>query len=58
MLVVNKADLTDKWEIDDSAIEELGKRGWPAFRTSAKTGDGVEEAFLALARRMAGEGTA
>ena len=54
VLVVNKADLAEKWEIDDAALEELNKRGWPAFKTSAKTGEGVEQAFLALARNMAG----
>jgi small GTP-binding protein len=54
VLVLNKTDLADKWEVDDAAIEELGRRGWPAFRTSAKTGEGVEQAFLALARKMAG----
>lgn len=54
VLVVNKADLAEKWEIDDAAIDELNKRGWPAFKTSAKTGEGVEQAFLALARNMAG----
>ena len=53
VLVVNKADLAEKWEIDDLAVEELGKRGWPAFKTSAKTGEGVEQSFLALARKMA-----
>jgi small GTP-binding protein len=58
VLVLNKTDLVDKWEVDDSAIEELGKRGWTAFRTSAKTGEGVEQAFLALARKMAGSMTA
>jgi small GTP-binding protein len=52
VLVVNKSDLVEKWEIDDAAIAELGKRGWPAFKTSAKTGEGVEQAFLALARKM------
>jgi small GTP-binding protein len=52
VLVLNKADLVEKWEIDDGAIEELGKRGWSAFKTSAKTGDGVEQAFLTLARQM------
>jgi small GTP-binding protein len=57
VLVLNKTDLVDNWEVDDSAIEELGKRGWPAFRTSAKTGEGVEQAFLALARKMAGAST-
>lgn len=52
VLMVNKADLTDKWEVDDAALEELTSRGWPVLKTSARTGAGVEEAFLALARKM------
>lgn len=52
VLVVNKVDLVEKWELDDSAIAALGKRGWPAFKTSAKTGEGVEAAFLTLAGKM------
>ena len=52
VLMVNKADLAEKWEIDDSAIEELVRQGWSTLKTSAKTGDGVEQAFLTLARRM------
>jgi small GTP-binding protein len=52
VLMLNKADLTDKWEIEDSAVEELVKQGWQAFRTSAKTGAGVDQAFLTLATRM------
>ena len=52
VLMVNKTDLTEKWELDDSALAELEKRGWPVFRTSAKTGSVVEDAFLALARGM------
>jgi small GTP-binding protein len=52
VLMVNKADLTDKWEVDDAALEDLFRRGWPTFKTSAKTGAGVEEAFLDLARLM------
>ena len=50
--MVNKSDLTDKWEVDDTALEDLFQRGWPTFKTSAKTGAGVEEAFLDLARLM------
>ena len=52
VLMANKADLTDKWEIDADALAELENRGWPVFKTSAKTGAGVEGAFLALARSM------
>jgi hypothetical protein len=54
VLVLNKADLVDKWEVEDSAIDELVGQGWSTLKTSAKTGAGVEEAFLTLARRMAG----
>ena len=52
VLMINKADLTDKWEVDSEAVTDLGGSGWPAFKTSAKTGEGVQEAFLALARKM------
>jgi small GTP-binding protein len=54
VLMVNKADLAEKWEVDEAALAELAARGWPAFKTSAKTGAGVEDAFLTLARRMVG----
>ena len=46
VLVLNKADLRDQWELKDTAVSE---RGWPTFETSAKTGRGVEEMFVALA---------
>jgi GTPase SAR1 family protein len=49
VLVVNKSDLSDNWEVDDAALADLAKRNWPSFKTSAKTGAGVEEMFLALA---------
>ena len=52
VLMINKADLAEKWEIPSEAVTDLGGGGWTAFKTSAKTGDGVEEAFLALARKM------
>jgi len=52
VLMVNKSDLGEKWEVDADALAELEKRDWPAFKTSAKTGAGVEEAFRTLARRM------
>ena len=50
ILVLNKADLIDQWEIDEHALDD---RKWTIIRTSAKTGTGVEEAFLVLARAMA-----
>lgn len=49
VLVLNKADLRDQWEIKDAAISD---RGWCTFETSAKAGSGVEEMFLALAGKL------
>ncbi len=48
VLLINKADIADEWETDERKIESLVRRGWMIFRTSAKTGANVEEAFLAL----------
>ena len=49
LLVINKADLVDDWDIDDRALVKLG---WRAVKTSAKTGAGVEEAFAKLSREL------
>ncbi len=48
LLLVNKVDLRDTWEIKDSEWSELTASGWIVLETSAKTGEHVEEAFLAL----------
>jgi small GTP-binding protein len=52
VLMLNKSDLAEEWEVEDTAVETLVGQGWPAFRTSAKTGAGVEEAFQTLAQKM------
>jgi small GTP-binding protein len=52
VFVVNKSDLADEWEIDAEAEAPLEAKGWKILHTSAKTGEGVEEAFLALAQAM------
>lgn len=49
VLVVNKADLRDQWEVQATDIEQ---QGWPTFETSAKDGSGVEEMFRSLATRL------
>lgn len=54
ILVFNKVDISDEWEISRATIEDFSKDGWATFMTSAKTGEGVEEAFLALAEKMIG----
>jgi len=51
-LVLNKADLSETWELDESELDRLSQSGWKVVRTSAKTGMGVEETFLDLAQRM------
>jgi len=52
VLVVNKADLRDEWEIRRERIAALADEGWTALEASAKTGAGVEEAFLQLTRAI------
>jgi small GTP-binding protein len=52
ILLANKHDLRDEWEIDDQALAELSAQGWPIIQTSAKSGDGVEAAFQSLTEMM------
>lgn len=52
VLALNKADLKADWDLHADAIDGLAKPEWHVLRTSAKTGEGVEEAFLWLARQM------
>jgi small GTP-binding protein len=52
LILINKSDLAEQWNLDHRELEVLGERGWQVIQTSAKTGVGVEEAFLSLARKM------
>ena len=52
LLVMNKADLRGEWEVEPADMAGLKDQGWPTLETSAKTGDGVEQAFTALAGEM------
>jgi len=52
LVLLNKADLQESWEIDREAMDGLEQAGWSIVRTSAKTGAGVEEVFEELAKRM------
>jgi signal recognition particle receptor subunit beta len=52
VMVFNKWDLKDQWKIDDRVIEKLTDQGMAVASTSAKTGRGVEDAFLTLTRSM------
>ena len=48
---INKLDQLDQWEVQESQLAGLSEKGWRIFRTSAKSGAGVEEAFLTLAKQ-------
>lgn len=52
VLMVNKADLEDDWEIDRGQLDDLGQDGWQVFETSAKLGSNVNRAFQTLALQL------
>jgi small GTP-binding protein len=53
VLLLNKNDLREEWAIGDEEIERLRQSGWWVRSTSARTGEGVDEAFGTLAERVA-----
>lgn len=56
-VVVNKTDLEGQAELEEVAIADFcGGREWPWSYTSAKTGKGVEEAFLGLVQHVLSRG--
>jgi small GTP-binding protein len=52
LVLMNKQDLEAEWEVQESDVRELGRRSWQVVRTSAKTGEDVERAFLLLAAQV------
>lgn len=52
VLLVNKADLEPEWDISSEELATVAAKGWDVIKTSAKTGLGVENAFLSLSKRM------
>ena len=52
VVLFNKSDLTNEWEITNDAFEELSHKDWAWLKASAKTGAGVDEAFLTLIAKM------
>lgn len=55
VLILNKLDLTDDWEIDDATLDSILQKKWIVIKSSAKTGSGVEEAFQKLTEKMVEE---
>ena len=52
IFVINKCDLVADWQLDDSLESQFAAKNWIVLRSSAKTGENVEEAFSQLARKM------
>jgi small GTP-binding protein len=52
LVLLNKADMQESWELGPEPVASLERAGWAVVRTSARTGAGVEDAFQALAQRM------
>ena len=48
LVLVNKVDLADAWDLEEEVLASV-QRGYTVLRTSAKTGEHVEEAFHHLA---------
>lgn len=55
IMMLNKCDLTDEWEIDAVEIDAIKQKNWIVMKTSAKTGQGVAEAFQTLAEKIMDE---
>ena len=52
VILINKHDLIDEWDISASIIDDIKTRGWQVFYSSAKTGENVELAFINLSKKM------
>jgi small GTP-binding protein len=52
VLVLNKCDLAAQWELEPDRESKLTADGWHVFRSSAKTGESVEQAFSQLTLAM------
>lgn len=50
-ILLNKVDLVREWTLSEKEERQLAEQG-PVIRTSAKTGQGVEEAFQTLTLGM------
>ena len=54
VFVINKSDLLRDWDLDSAIESQMAAQGWSVLRSSAKTGEGVEESFSLLAQKVLG----
>jgi small GTP-binding protein len=52
VFLINKSDRKEEWELQAEFLESLVARGWDVLPTSAKSGEGVAEAFARLTEKM------
>jgi len=52
IVLVNKSDLPGHWDRQPGDLDALRAGGWVFVETSARTGTGVDEAFMSLASRL------
>ncbi len=52
VILINKLDLKDDWDINADEINELKSRGFQLIETSAKTNYSVDEAFDTITKLM------
>lgn len=52
VLLINKSDLTDEWDVEEETLQAMRAEGWTVILSSAKTGEGVAEGFARLAETI------
>ncbi len=52
VVLLNKRDLVDEWQLAEDEVAALANGGWSIRTTSAKSGEGVDDAFRELAGRV------
>ena len=52
ILMINKSDLIDSWELTEKEEGQLADLGWNVVKTSAKSGDNVNSTFQSLAESI------
>jgi small GTP-binding protein len=52
IMIVNKSDLKNSWNIDEGKLQALHDSGWQVIETSAKNSSNVDEAYRMLSTRL------